>query len=76
MLETNSLGRHSFPLVSKPDQVAIKMTSGFNLKPISEWQSLSIAERKELISSGKVQFLKAGEPLPLRDALAVLKNDE
>lgn len=57
-----------------PDQVSIQMASGYNLIPVSEWLSMALNERIELVTGGKVQFLKSGEPMALRDALEAIKS--
>tara|TARA_B100000674_G_C37579289_1_gene795543 strand:- start:235 stop:417 length:183 start_codon:yes stop_codon:yes gene_type:complete len=57
-----------------PDQVSIQMASGYNLITLPDWFGMSLQERISLVTGGKVQFLKAGEPMALRDALEAIKN--
>lgn len=50
------------------------MASGYNLITLPDWLGMSLQERISLVTGGKVQFLKAGEPMALRDALEAIKN--
>jgi len=56
------------------DQVAIRMSGGFNLLSPSAWQALPKDERMALIRAGRVEFLEDGESVPLRSALTALRS--
>lgn len=55
------------------DQIAIRMSGGFNLVTPSAWQALPKEERAALIRADRVEFLEEGESIPLRLALTMLK---
>ncbi|MBX2796272.1 MAG: hypothetical protein KTR31_01345 [Myxococcales bacterium] len=51
------------------DQVAIKKLFGSKLMSADDFMKLPADKRNKLITSGKVQFLKDGLPVPLIDAV-------
>lgn len=60
--------------MSRPDQVMIQKAAGFNLLTLSEFQSLPLVERCDLLAAGKIQFLSEGKIIPTMQALESLKT--
>ena len=51
------------------DQVAVKKLFGTKLMSADDFMKLPAKKRNQLITSGKVQFLKDGLPVPTLDAV-------
>lgn len=55
-------------------QVSVKRAGGYNLMERHEFLAIPLEERIRLISSGQIQFLSDGAPVPLREGLQMLKE--
>ena len=52
------------------DQVAVQMPGGgYNVLAPDQFERMALSERIRLVMAGKVQFLRAGTVIPVREAL-------
>lgn len=56
------------------DQVALKKSGGYNLISADEWLQLPLAEQFDLVTTSKVEFLMAGEPVRAVDAMKSMRG--
>ena len=56
------------------DQVRIDESGGPKTIPLESWVGMSLGERVDLIRSAKVQFMAGESDVPVKDALAWIKQ--
>ena len=55
------------------EQILLKVGSGHNMVTIDQWKGMPLTERVNIINADRVQFIANGQPVGIREGLAMIK---